>query len=183
MTLTELEIRNHFVAMQRTARRLTGNHVDADDIVQEAIIRAMTYAGDGCHVGNWRGYLTRIVRNVVADAYKKRARQGVTVTLDDEDGTLATNLSTLPNQYDCRRVRELEMAMEELPCGQNEVIRLVAIDGWSYRDAADRLGVPVGTVMSRLYRGRETLKNRLESAGVPHPAAIPQGDTPAPLTA
>lgn len=159
MSLTEAEVRTHFESLRRTARRLTGNHVDADDIVQEAIVRAITYAGDGRHVENWRGYLNRVVRNVIADNYAKRSRQGVSVTIDD----VCEPLATLPNQFDRRCVSELEMAMDELPGGQDEVIRLVAIDGWSYRDAADHLGVPVGTVMSRLYRGRETLRNKLDS--------------------
>lgn len=158
MTISGAEAREHFTSMRRTALRLSRNSADADDVVQEALLRAMTYVRDGRQVENWRGYLNRVVRNVIADGYAKRARQGIHVDVDDLHG----ELSVAPNQYHSFRVHELEGAMAELPTQQADVLRLVAIDGLSYRDAADRLGVPVGTVMSRLHRGREALRIRLD---------------------
>lgn len=171
MTLTETEVQNHFETLRRTARMLMRNHADADDIAQDAAVRAITYAKDGRHVENWRGYLNRVVRNVVADHHARRARQGISVCLEDAHG----DLSTLPNQFHCRRVRELERALAELPPGQSEVIRLVTIEGLSYSDAATHLGIPVGTVMSRLCRGRENLRVRLdgEETGAEAPDRAP----------
>jgi RNA polymerase sigma-70 factor (ECF subfamily) len=162
MTITETQVKEHYSSVQRTARRMVGNRPDADDIVQEALLRAMVYVRDGRTVENWRGYLNRIVRNVVADDYARRKRQGPTVDLDD----VQSDLGVQPNQYQRHRVRELEGAIADLPDQQHDVVRLVAIDGMSYRAAADRLGVPVGTVMSRLSRGRETLKTRLDEVAV-----------------
>jgi RNA polymerase sigma-70 factor (ECF subfamily) len=99
-----------------------------------------------------------VVRNVAADHYAKRAMQGIPVELDDAH----SDLSVLPNQFHRHRVHELETALTNLPAPQTEIIRLIAIDGLSYSDAATRLGVPVGTVMSRLYRARENLRRRFE---------------------
>ena len=178
VTVTKIEVQNHFDSLRRTARMLTANHADADDIAQEAVVRAITYAKDGRHVQNWRGYLTRVVRNVAADHYAKRAMQGIPVELDDAH----SDLSVLPNQFHHHRVHELETALTNLPAPQTEIIRLIAIDGLSYSDAATRLGVPVGTVMSRLYRARENLRRRLED-GWPLGDARSTKKAPAPAPA
>ncbi|MDF1790289.1 MAG: RNA polymerase sigma factor [Thalassobaculaceae bacterium] len=160
MTITEIQVREHYSSVQRTARRLVGNRADADDIAQEALLRAIVYVRDGRTVENWRGYLNRIVRNVIADDYARRKRQGPVVDLDDVQGSLGV----LPNQYQRHRVHEMQDAINALPEQQHDVVQMIAVDGMSYRAAAERLGVPVGTVMSRLYRGRETLKVRLDEA-------------------
>ena len=154
MTITEMQAKEHYSSVQRTARRLVGNRADADDIAQEALLRAIVYVRDGRKVENWRGYLNRIVRNVIADDYARRKRQGPVVDLDDVQGSLGV----LPNQYQRHRVHEMQDAIDALPEQQHDVVQMIAVDGMSYRAAADQLGVPVGTVMSRLYRGRESLK-------------------------
>lgn len=167
MTITELQAREHYSSVQRTARRLVGNRADADDIAQEALLRAIVYVKDGRSVENWQGYLNRIVRNVIADDYARRKRQGPVVDLDDVQG----GLGVLPNQYQRHRVHEMQDAIDALPEQQHDVVQMIAIDGMSYRAAAERLGVPVGTVMSRLYRGRESLKARMDEMPAPEIAA------------
>ncbi|MFX4223045.1 MAG: RNA polymerase sigma factor [Thalassobaculum sp.] len=163
MTITEVQARQHYSSVQRTARRLVGNRADADDIAQEALLRAIVYVRDGRRVENWQGYLNRIVRNVIADDYARRKRQGPVVDLDDVQG----GLGVLPNQYQRCRVQEMQDAMESLPEQQHDVVQMIAVDGMSYRAAAERLGVPVGTVMSRLFRGREALKLRMDEVSAP----------------
>ncbi|MEQ8584570.1 MAG: RNA polymerase sigma factor [Thalassobaculaceae bacterium] len=158
MTITEMQAREHYSSVQRTARRLVGNRADADDIAQEALLRAIVYVRDGRTVENWQGYLNRIVRNVIADDYARRKRQGPAVDLDD----VQASLGVLPNQYQRHRVHEMQDAMDALPEQQHDVVQMIAVDGLSYRAAAERLGVPVGTVMSRLSRGREALKMRMD---------------------
>ncbi|WPZ33893.1 RNA polymerase sigma factor [Thalassobaculum sp. OXR-137] len=167
MTITEMQAREHYSSVQRTARRLVGNRADADDIAQEALLRAIVYVRDGRKVENWRGYLNRIVRNVIADDYARRKRQGPVVDLDDVQGSLGV----LPNQYQRHRVHEMQDAIDALPEQQHDVVQMIAVDGMSYRAAAEQLGVPVGTVMSRLYRGRETLKVRMDEGMGSQPAA------------
>lgn len=167
MTITEMQAKEHYSSVQRTARRLVGNRADADDIAQEALLRAIVYVRDGRKVENWRGYLNRIVRNVIADDYARRKRQGPVVDLDDVQGSLGV----LPNQYQRHRVHEMQDAIDALPEQQHDVVQMIAVDGMSYRAAAEQLGVPVGTVMSRLYRGRETLKVRMDEGLAPQPAA------------
>lgn len=168
MTITEMQAREHYSSVQRTARRLVGNRADADDIAQEALLRAIVYVRDGRKVENWRGYLNRIVRNVIADDYARRKRQGPVVDLDDVQGSLGV----LPNQYQRHRIHEMQDAIDALPEQQHDVVQMIAVDGMSYRAAAEHLGVPVGTVMSRLYRGRETLKVRMDEGLAPETAAV-----------
>ena len=168
MTITEMQAREHYSSVQRTARRLVGNRADADDIAQEALLRAIVYVRDGRKVENWRGYLNRIVRNVIADDYARRKRQGPVVDLDDVQGSLGV----LPNQYQRHRIHEMQDAIDALPEQQHDVVQMIAVDGMSYRATAEQLGVPVGTVMSRLYRGRETLKVRMDEGMAPQAAAV-----------
>lgn len=168
MTITEMQAKEHYSSVQRTARRLVGNRADADDIAQEALLRAIVYVRDGRKVENWRGYLNRIVRNVIADDYARRKRQGPVVDLDDVQGSLGV----LPNQYQRHRIHEMQDAIDALPEQQHDVVQMIAVDGMSYRAAAERLGVPVGTVMSRLYRGRESLKVRMDEGMAPQQAAV-----------
>lgn len=168
MTITEMQAKEHYSSVQRTARRLVGNRADADDIAQEALLRAIVYVRDGRKVENWRGYLNRIVRNVIADDYARKKRQGPVVDLDDVQGSLGV----LPNQYQHHRIHEMQDAINALPEQQHDVVQMIAVDGMSYRTAAERLGVPVGTVMSRLFRGRETLKVRMDEGQAPEAAAV-----------
>lgn len=151
--------------LRRRAEQLTGNRPDADDLVQEAMVRALTYVKDGHQVRNWRAYMNRIVHNLFFDQLSQRARRGREVEIDDAGPALM-----VPEcQYHRHRLRELGHAISALPAPQREVVRLVGVNGLSYRDAADRLGVPIGTVMSRLHRGRETLRARMDGEGAARP--------------
>lgn len=143
--------------LTRQATFLTGNRADADDLVQESMVRALTYVKDGDSIRNWPAYLRRVLRNVRADAVGRRARAGTTVTLDDA----AHQVAVPAPQPSKLLLRELGEALDRLPTGQRRVVHLVAVDGLSYQDAADRLGVPVGTVMSRLHRGRNALRDAI----------------------
>jgi len=143
--------------LTRQASFLTRNSADADDFVQESLIRALTYVKDGGTIQNWRAYLYRILRNVRADHVGRQARYGPPVVLEDVEHQLAVP-APQPSEL---LLRELGDAIDKLPSSQRRVVNMVAVDGLSYQDAADRLGIPIGTVMSRLHRGRSALRREI----------------------
>lgn len=148
---------NQIRELTRLAAFLTGNSAEADDLVQESMVRALTYVKDGGTVRNWRAYLGRILRNVRADHLGRQARRGPAVALDDVENQLAVPAP----QHGELMLRELGDALDRLPAGQRHVLRLIGVDGLSYQDAAKQLNIPIGTVMSRLHRGRNALRREI----------------------
>jgi RNA polymerase sigma-70 factor, ECF subfamily len=159
--LSELEV------LYRVARRLTRTPMEAEDLVQDALLRA--YRGfdrfDGRHPRAW---LLTILRNTHYNRLRKRRPD----LLDDEvvqrlpapgaDGRAdGTPERALHDAFD-PLVRD---ALVALSANHRAVIALVDLDGLSYQEAADVLGVPVGTVMSRLHRARRKVRAHLEQAG------------------
>ena len=158
--LPELEV------MYRVARSLTRNQADAEDLVQDALLRAYRAIDrfDGRHPRAW---LLTILRN----AQINRVRRKRPELLDDPDTTfertpdpddsLAPEHVVVDPVFDA----EVDDALAALPEKFRSVVELVDIAGTSYQEAADALGVPVGTVMSRLHRARRRMRDQLERAG------------------
>jgi RNA polymerase sigma-70 factor (ECF subfamily) len=145
--------------MRRFALSLSGRVDDADDLVQAACERALK-AQDQYEAGTrLDAWMFRIIRNLWIDQIRKRKTEGVREDVDDmphlggDDGRDITTTR--------RTVRDVEAALDRLPREQREVVRLVCIEDVSYRDAAGRLDVPIGTVMSRLSRARLALARDL----------------------
>jgi RNA polymerase sigma-70 factor (ECF subfamily) len=151
----------------RVALRLTRRRPDAEDLVQDTLFRAYRAVDrfDGAHPRAW---LLTIMRNAHRNSGRRR-RPGL---LDDEDqalgllrargadgreGPAESVTEAFPDQA-------LVDALRRLPATQRAVIALIDIDGLSYREAADLLGIPTGTVTSRLHRARRRLRARLERA-------------------
>ncbi|MGH6947452.1 MAG: RNA polymerase sigma factor, partial [Kiloniellales bacterium] len=112
-------------------------------------------------IRNYRRYAYRVLRNLVRD-YVRRSRSGIkTIPFDEEIGSIVNGL---PRQAIQMEFRELAEALECLPLTQREVVLLVGLEGLSYEATAEILGLPIGTVMSRLSRGRRALKRRLGKA-------------------
>ena len=153
----------HLDAAYNLARWLTRNEHDADDVVQEASLRAFKYwtgfSGRDC-----RSWLLAIVRNTFYTWLRQRSIQPE-LTADGEvddidDGTPNPESMVLQNAD-----REmLRAALEDLPVELREAIVLREMEGLSYKEIADIAGVPIGTVMSRLARGRKRLQIYLTSA-------------------
>ncbi len=142
-------------------RRLLGDDHRGQDIVQEAFLRAFKFYGT-FRGGNARTWLLTIVRHTCYNWLKENRSQGTTLSFDENihgDVVAADNqeLELLKNA-DVRLVRE---AMQELPVEFREVLILREMEGLSYREIADIAKVPLGTVMSRLARGRKWLQERL----------------------
>lgn len=153
--LRKTDVLDELPAMRRYALSLTRRAVDAEDLVHDALVRAIEHSSTFRPGGNLRGWLLSIVHNLHVD----RRRAGASAA--DREGEYAAQRSgdLPPNQFDTTRLAQVREALDLLPDEQREAMHLVTIQGLSYEEAAKVLGVPAGTVMSRIARGREALRN------------------------
>lgn len=158
----------HLDAAYDFARWLTRDERNAEDVVQEACLRAFKSL-DGFHGGNGRAWLLAIVRNTYYTWLKKRRVETLAVPFDEEtmDGAELAGLEApgiaadaLLEQQDARR--RVNAALEQLPEEFREVIVLRELEDLSYKEIASVAGIPLGTVMSRLARGRKLLLQHLQ---------------------
>ena len=151
----------------RVALSRTRNAADAEDLVQDTLLRA--YRGIGRFDGTYpRAWLLTILRN--AQANRVRRRRPSPLGNPDAGQRLQEGRDALPSAEAIVVGRAFDATVEDavgrLPARFRHVVELVDIDGLSYQDAADTLGVPVGTVMSRLHRARCRIRTRLTAAGL-----------------
>lgn len=143
---------------RRFAIALTGSTPEGDDLVQAACERALQRLGQLQVAGRLDGWMYSIMRSIWIDEIRaRRVRhheplEAAATVVGDQGETAAEGRSTLT---------AVRRALAELPSDQRTLLTLVCVDGLSYREAADVLGVPMGTVMSRLARGRQALHERL----------------------
>ena len=147
----------HLAAAYNLARWLVRNEHDAEDLVQEAYLRAFKSFG-GYYGGNSRAWLLTIVRNTCYTGLQKNRVLHVTESLDDNLDELGLDFADpemlLLQSVDAQIVRQ---ALTELPVEFREVVVLREMEGFSYKEIADVVDLPLGTVMSRLARGRKRL--------------------------
>jgi RNA polymerase sigma-70 factor, ECF subfamily len=159
----------HLPAAYNLARWLARNDHDAEDLVQEAYLRALR-SFDGFRGGDGRAWLLTIVRNTCYTWLRQHRMEDLTELFDEEIHTLERDSSNpetlLLGAADARMLRQ---ALEELPVEFREVLVLRELEGMSYREIADLMSVPVGTVMSRLARGRERLERQLTHSAKKEP--------------
>ena len=151
------------------ALRLTRNPADAEDLLQETYLRAYRGFGGFTEGTNLKAWLYRILTNTFINAYRKRQREPVTV-LEDEipdwylydrlnaDGESASAESQVLDRIPDEDVKE---ALDALPESFRMAVWLADVEGFAYKEIAEILGIPIGTVMSRLHRGRKALEKRL----------------------
>jgi RNA polymerase sigma-70 factor, ECF subfamily len=165
--LTDAAIREQIPSLRRYARALTGNRDAADDLVQDTLERALARSALFRPGGNARAWLFAIMHNVFVNQVRSAATRR-TVALDEE------SLEAAGNEYahDGLAVRDIERALGLLSSEQREVLLLIALEALSYADTAKVIGVPVGTVMSRLSRGRERLRGLLDGAAEAAPLKV-----------
>jgi RNA polymerase sigma-70 factor (ECF subfamily) len=161
MTPFEQAVVPHMDAAYTLARYLLRDEDDARDAVQDAYLRALSYFG-GFRGGDGRAWLLAIVRNTCRTRHQ-RARAGpVTASFDEEvhtpDGDDAGTALAQADHVPAESVRE---AVGQLPFEFREAVVLREVHGYSYKEIADVAGVPVGTVMSRLARARQRLRDAL----------------------
>ena len=141
--------------LRRFAFSLSRNGTDADDLAQATVERALrsrTQWQDGTRFDSW---LYRIMRNLWIDTIRSRSRREKVEAPAEEADRLGDDPSeAIAASLELQR---MTAAMQRLPEEQREVVSLILIAGFGYREAAEVLGVPIGTVSSRLVRGRTTL--------------------------
>lgn len=145
--------------LRRFARSLAGNRADADDLVQVALERALARASQWRPDMRLDAWVFAIVRNAWIDEQRARQR-GQRVFAPEEQGA---NVGETPFEGQDLAL-SVQTALARLPEEQRMAIALVLIEGLSYREAAQAMGVPVGTLTSRLARGREALQALLGGA-------------------
>lgn len=152
----------HLDELYGTAVRLTGSRSDAEDVVQEAVMRAWAFWDRFQSGTNARAWMHRILMNTFISGYRRKKRER------DLLAEVRVQERRRPWwQHESRRARqeglsdEVEEALASLPEEFRAVVLLVDYDELSYKEVARVLGCPIGTVMSRLHRGRRSLKRRL----------------------
>ena len=159
----------HLDALYRTALRLTGRPQNAEDLVQETYLRAWrsmhTYRPDT----NSKAWLFRILHNTHIDKYRAGTRTVQTVE-EPEGGDPAFVVYDTPESVVLSGLMDAEVrqALMDLPDRFRTCVILADLGGFSYREIADALGIPCGTVMSRLFRGRGAMRRALVRYGHEH---------------
>jgi RNA polymerase sigma-70 factor, ECF subfamily len=144
--------------LRRYARALTRRADRADDLVQETLLRAIA-KGHLWQAGtDIRAWLFTIMHNQHVNMVRRAMRDEATVDIEQ----MSSSLVAITDPTASRQLRELDTALARLPAEQREVILLVGLEGMSYEATAQILGVPVGTVRSRLSRGRDALRQLMD---------------------
>ncbi len=148
--------------LRRYARALTRpDQTRADDLVQSCLMRAIAKQHLWQPGTNLRAWLFTILHNAHVNDVRRSVREGVTVSIEDA----APLLTIQSNAIDALQLRDLERGLGKLASEQRQVILLVGLEGMRYEEVASILGIPVGTVRSRLSRGREQLRILLGMEG------------------
>lgn len=145
--------------LRRYARALVGDRDYADDLVQDCLERAWSRMHLWRAGTNIRAWLFTIMHNLYANAARKHNAQPGFLALDP------ATLSVRPNQEDALNVQSIWRAFAALPEPQRAAILLISVEEMSYQQAAAVLDIPVGTLMSRIHRGRERLRELMANPG------------------
>ncbi|HLJ65608.1 MAG TPA: sigma-70 family RNA polymerase sigma factor [Stellaceae bacterium] len=146
---------DHIAALRRYARALQCDRVAAEDLVQECLARALSRGHLWREGSDLRAWLFTILHNIHVN--DRRAARTHAIA---DDRAMGVRIAP-PAQEARLELRDLERALSRLPVEQRQVLLLVAIEGMSYEEAAAAMGVPIGTIMSRVARGRDALRRQL----------------------
>ena len=156
-TLTRIEA--CIPALRRYAAALLRNREDADDLVHDCLVRALAKLHTRRDDADVRAWLFAIMHNLfISQLRRNKIRQ----TAEPLDETHDSAVSMRPEQESGLHWRDMVRALNRLPVEQRAVVLLVSVEDLSYAEAASVLGIPIGTVMSRLARGRERLRQITE---------------------
>jgi RNA polymerase sigma-70 factor (ECF subfamily) len=155
--------RDHGRFLYTVAYRLAGNDDDAQDLVQESLIR-IRRGLERYEPGSLQGWMARIVTNVFLDEMRRRKRRPTDALPDDPGSVLPTTAAA--DEVFTGLSAEIQRALEELPEEFRVPVVLCDVSDLSYEQIAATTGVPIGTVRSRLHRGRRMLRAALTADGV-----------------
>lgn len=146
--------------LRRFATGLAGNTADGDDLCQMTIERVLTNRDkwqDGTRLDSW---MYRIMRNIWIDETRKTSRRGQTFVAEEAGMGIGSDGA----QEAAVELSNIDRALAQLPEDQREAVLLVMVEGYAYKEAAEIIGCPVGTLNSRLVRGRDALLAKLEAS-------------------
>lgn len=159
----------HLNAAYNLARWLMGNQTDAEDVVQDAYLRAVSHI-EGFRGGDGRAWLLTIVRNICYSRLRQKAASGQNIDFDDLVHSVAADRQT-PNAetvlLQAERTELLRKSLAGLPAEYREILVLRELEQLSYREITDIARIPLGTVMSRLSRARQRLQQTLLDSNFP----------------
>ena len=156
-------------SLHHVALRLTRNHQDAQDLVQEACLRAYMFSHRFERGTNFRAWIFRILMNTFINEYHRRRRRPQEIELQKVEyllqGYVPRMFESRPDAS-CERIGDavddrVRKALEDLPAEFRNVVLLADVEGYTYKEIARALRIPIGTVMSRLSRGRKRLQEAL----------------------
>jgi RNA polymerase sigma-70 factor, ECF subfamily len=165
----EREVLPLLPSLYSAALRMTRNPADAEDLVQETYLRAYRGFASFQEGTNLRAWMYRILTNTFINSYRKKQREPLTVPEEDvedwylydrlgdsgvEPSAEAEVIARMPDE-------DVQRALEDLPEVFRLAVLLADVEGFSYKEIAEILGIPIGTVMSRLHRGRRALEKAL----------------------
>jgi RNA polymerase sigma-70 factor (ECF subfamily) len=163
LTLFEQTIVPHLNAAYNLARWLTRNPDVADDLVQEAYLRAFRFF-DGFHGGDGRAWLLAVVRNTCLTWLRRNKSGGASVEFNEEVHAPTGGQENVEERLvNNAKIDALRRCVESLPVEYREIVVMRELEELSYREIAEAAGVPIGTVMSRLSRGRMRLLDCMEA--------------------
>jgi len=159
----------HFTFLHSMALKITRNEDDAQDLVQETILRAYRFFDKYEPGTNCKAWLYRIMKNTFINDYRKARRHQAETSYDDIEEVLDAKVDAPDATVDpqaslinSRLREEVAQALGNLPNDYRFALSLSLVEGFSYKEIAKRMGCPIGTVMSRIHRGRLILKEQLE---------------------
>src|SRR5689334_1794031 len=177
----------HVDALYGAAYRLTRNARDAEDLVQDSLLRAYKFWGSFQQDSNCKAWLLRIVTNTFINEYqpRKRSREVLDAARAEQDATdgVLVQTSARDKQSPDQAIMaasvsdDVQRALEQLPDDFRTAVILCDMQGLSYKEIADIMETPVGTVMSRLFRGRKLLAAALKEFAVAEGYVKPQTET------
>ncbi len=173
----EREAVPHMDALLRTALRMTKSETDAEDLVQETFVKAYRFWDRFEPGSNARAWLFKIMTNIFINEYRSRSRAPISVSVDEEnDDYVYGQVASLASQENPETEflnklldDDVRRAIDTLPEDFREVVVLSFLEDYSYQEIAEIVGLQLGTVKSRIHRGRKLLQKEL------HDYAVKQG--------
>jgi RNA polymerase sigma-70 factor (ECF subfamily) len=167
----ETEAMPHVDRLFRHAMWLSRNRAEAEDLVQETLVQALQSFHRFTPGTNCRAWLVSILQHVRSNRQRKQGRTVIDSNLDERVANVVPFVPPIPEHV---TDEDMLLALQQIPSHHQEVILLCDVEDMTYKEIAAALEIPIGTVMSRLHRGRELLRTALARRGA-GPAAIGQG--------